>query len=192
MSSPEPEMNECTGASRVEQPSRMSTHSRAFELGGLAGSSRSGGCELRLMEEEEDSPESVPHTDAKEYKVNRHSGGSVPSEILGSSISGGPSMDGVDLLGLEGHLSGRDNDFGDGDGNGDEHHHSDDVAWKVPDLAMDTLKSILDALCSGQDPTHIVPNTPFDRALDLWKDHEKLGWVCVSLAAKCKDPCIVS
>ena len=35
-----------------------------------------------------------------------------------------------------------------------------------------------------------MPNTPFDRALDLWKDHEKLGWAHVSLAAKCKDPCI--
>ena len=102
------------------------------------------------MEEEEDSPRSVPHTDAEEYKVDWHSGGSVPSEILGSSVSGGPSVDGVDLLGLEGHLSGRDNDFGDGDGDDDEHHHnSDEFAWKVPDLAMDTLKSILDALCSG-------------------------------------------
>ena len=190
VSSPEPETNECAGARRVEQPSRMSTHSRAFELGGLAGSSRSGGRELRLMEEEEDEPRSVPHTDAEEYKVDRHSGGSVPSEILGSSVSGGPSVDGVDLLGLEGHLSGRDDDFGDGDGDDDEHHHSDDGARKVPDLATDTLKSILDALRSGRDPTHIVPNTPFDRALDLWKDHEKLGCARVSLAAKSKDPCI--
>ena len=143
------------------------------------------------MEEEEDSPRSVPHTDAEEYKVDWHSGGSVPSEILGSSVSGGPSVDGVDLLGLEGHLSGHDDDFGDSNGDDDEHHHnSDNVAWKVLDLATDTLKSILDALRSGRDPTHIVPNTPFDRALDLWKDHEKLGWACVSLAAKCKDPCI--
>ena len=39
VSSPEPETNECAGARRVEQPSRMSTHSRASELGGLAGSS---------------------------------------------------------------------------------------------------------------------------------------------------------
>ena len=39
VSSPEPETNKCTGARRVEQPSRMSTHSRASELGGLAGSS---------------------------------------------------------------------------------------------------------------------------------------------------------
>ena len=149
VSSPEPETNECTGAHRVEQPSRMSTHSRASELGGLAGSSRSGGHELRLMEEEEDSPRSVPHTDAEEYKVDWHSGGSVPSEILGSSVSGGPSVDGVDLLGLEGHLSGCDDDLGDGNGDDDEHHHSDDGAQKVPDLAMDTFKSILDALCSG-------------------------------------------
>lgn len=50
------------------------------------------------------------------------------------------------------------------------------------------MKAILDALHSGQDPTHIVPNTPFDRALDLWKDHEKLGQARVSLAAKSKDP----
>ena len=35
-----------------------------------------------------------------------------------------------------------------------------------------------------------MPNTPFDRALDLWKDYEKLGGVRVSLAAKSKDPCI--
>ena len=53
-----------------------------------------------------------------------------------------------------------------------------------------TLKAILDALHSGRDPTHIMPNTPFDRALDLWKDHEKLGQAHVSLAAKSKDPCI--
>ena len=127
----------------------MSAHSRALDIGGLAGSSRYGGCELRLMEEEEDSPESVPHTDAKVYKVDWHSGGSVPLEILGSSASGVPSIDGVDLLGLEGHLSGHDDDFGDSDGDDDEHHHSDDGAQKVPDLAMDTFKSILDALCSG-------------------------------------------
>ena len=43
-----------------------------------------------MMEEEDDSPESVPHTDAEEYKVDRHSGGSVPSESL-------------DLLSLEAH-----------------------------------------------------------------------------------------
>ena len=101
VSSPEPRTSECTGACRVEQPSRMSAHSRALDIGGLAGSSRYGGCELRLMEEEEDSPESVPHTDAKVYKVDWHSGGSVPLEILGSSASGVPSIDGVDLLGLE-------------------------------------------------------------------------------------------
>ena len=38
-------------------------------------------------------------------------------------------------------MSGHDDDFGDSDG--------DDGAQKVPDLAMDTFKSILDALCSG-------------------------------------------
>ena len=46
-------------------------------------------------------------------------------------------------------MSGHDDDFGDSDGDDDEHHHSDDGAQIVPDLAMDTFKSILDALCSG-------------------------------------------
>ncbi len=51
-----------------------------------------------------------------------------------------------------------------------------------------TLNKILEALHCGQDPTYLTPNTPFDRALDLWKDHERLGRACASLTAKTKDP----
>ena len=183
------ETSVATGTRGVEWPSRASAPSRASGFDVLAGPSSTGDCELQLVEEEQvDAPESVPDTDVEMYGVDRHSGGSAPSEVLDSSASGGPAMDGVDLLGSEGHLDGHNDNFDNVDGNGDEHRHSDDSAWKVPDLAMDTLKAILDALRSGRDPTHIVPNTPFDRALDLWKDHEKLGRARVSLAAKSKDP----
>ena len=47
-----------------------------------------------------------------------------------------------------------------------------------------TLNKILEALHCGQDPTYLTPNTPFDRALDLWKDRERLGQACTSLTAK--------
>ena len=184
-----PEMSVGTGTCGVEWLSRASAPSRALGFDVLAGPSSTGDCELQLVEEEQvDAPESVPDTDVEMYGVDRRSGGSAPLEVLDSSASGGPAMDGVDLLGSESHLDGHNDDFDDVDGDDNERCHSDNGAWKVPDLATDTLKAILDALHSGQDPTHIVPNTPFDRALDLWKDHEKLGQARMSLAAKSKDP----
>lgn len=156
------------GTRGVEWPSRASAPSRASGFDVLAGPSSTGDCELQLVEEEQvDAPESVPDTDVEMYSIDWRSGGSAPTEVLDSSASGGPAMDGVDLLESEGHLDGHNDDFDDVDGDDNECRHSDDGARKVPDLATDTLKAILDALRSGQDPTHIVPNTPFDRALDL-------------------------
>ncbi|KAN0129547.1 hypothetical protein V8E53_012635, partial [Lactarius tabidus] len=178
----EPEISDGAGACRVEWPIGATAPTRTLGLRYSAGPSRTGGREpVMVEEEEEDSPESVPPMDAEAHEVGLCSGGSAPSENLGSSASGGPSVDAVDLFGLESHLDGREDNLRDGDSDDDE---GDDGAQKV---ATSTLKAILDALRAGQDPTHIVPNTPFDRALDLWKDHEKLGQARMSLAAKCKD-----
>jgi hypothetical protein len=109
---------------------------------------------------------------------------------MGSRL-GGSSPDALALDGLgddEDHLDGLwDNGvWVDGDDN-DNDSRGDDDGLKV-DSAQYAMTEILDALHCGWDPTNILPKTPFDRDLDLWKDHEKLGRAQVSLAAKSKDP----
>ncbi|KAN0128911.1 hypothetical protein V8E53_013284, partial [Lactarius tabidus] len=146
----EPEISDGAGACRVEWPIGATAPTRTLGLRYSAGPSRTGGREpVMVEEEEEDSPESVPPTDAEAHEVGLRSGGSAPSENLGSSASGGPSVDAVDLFGLESHLDGREDNLRDGDGDDDE---GDDGAQKV---ATSTLKAILDALRAGRDPTHI-------------------------------------
>jgi hypothetical protein len=138
------ETSDGTGACRVKWPIGATAPTRTLGLHYLAGPSRTGGHEpVMVEEEEEDSPESMPPTDAKVHKVGLHSGGSAPSENLRSSASGGPSMDAVDLFGLESHLYGCEDNLRDGDGNDDK---GDDGAQKVP---TSTLKAILDALHAG-------------------------------------------
>ncbi|KAH9039245.1 hypothetical protein EDB85DRAFT_2141193 [Lactarius pseudohatsudake] len=97
------------------------------------------------------------------------------------------SMASLDLEGpLDGHWNGSRCGNSDGDGSKDDWAKSASQGvetWNV----THTMNEILEALCSGQDSIYLTPVSPFDRALDLWKDCEKLRQACMVLTTKSKD-----
>lgn len=90
------------------------------------------------------------------------------------------------LLELGDHFYGPDDGFGDANSDSD-HSAQGGQAWETKNVKS-TVSKILEALHCGQDPTYLTPISPFDRALDLWKDHERLEKACTPLMAKTKDP----
>jgi len=76
------------------------------------------------------------------------------------------------------------------------------AGWPEPELGGDlqdgledgdkkaklTVKMILQALQSGQNLAELIPLTPSDKELDLWRDFERLRCASVVLATQSKDP----
>ncbi|KAH8980000.1 hypothetical protein EDB92DRAFT_1954391 [Lactarius akahatsu] len=169
----------------------------------IAALSRRFGCrDMVLAEEEEGSPESEPelaaHWPGYPREVGWCSQGFAPSETTGSSVTGGADNEDSSLedeekrtpsIGSSGHLSLVALGLEPGGDLGDL--QSELASLQDADGSLYSGPEDLDGLGGGDDQgaedAKCTINTPFDRALDLWKDQERLGKACTSLTAKSKD-----
>ncbi len=105
------------------------------------------------------------------------------SESSGMRSGMASSREPVSSSGLEDDLGG----LGDScDGSNGGHNDPAGVSEKGTNAEL-TMKGILDALRCGRDPSFLTPKLPSDSALELWKDHKRLGEACRTLTTKSRD-----
>ena len=168
-----PPLESGTDMHEVDWHSRGSVPSETSRSSAFGGPDDKDGEEL-TGDEENDAPST--RSSASWRSALKVQSGNVETSIDDATV----------LLELGDHFYGPDDGFGDANSDSD-HSAQGGQAWETKNVKC-TVSKILEALHCGQDPTYLTPISPFDRALDLWKDHERLEKACTPLMAKNKDP----
>ncbi|KAH9004863.1 hypothetical protein EDB86DRAFT_3071440 [Lactarius hatsudake] len=154
----------------------------------VSGSSVTGGPDDEDSEDLSMSEEfHAPSVGLSAHESSKFEGGSGDKSSDLAPLQAVASMASLDL---EDPFDGHGNGFrsGNSDGDGSEDDLAESAGQGVETWnATHTVNKILEALHSGQASTYLTLVSLFDRALDLWKDREKLRRACAVLTTKSKD-----